>query len=76
MMKQHETLNLQYSLQVGSYICSTTCDVCNLEPGEENEFRVMAENSHGLGEPLLKSKPILTVRKSILPGCGSQACDW
>jgi len=29
-----------------------------LEPGEEYEFRVMAENSNGVSEPLTTTEPI------------------
>ena len=36
-----------------------TCQVRNLEPGTEYEFRIMAENPQGVSEPLETEKPIL-----------------
>lgn len=36
-----------------------TCQVRNLEPGTEYEFRVMAENAQGISEPLETDKAIL-----------------
>lgn len=45
--------------QIGGVISTPTAEVRNLEPGQEYEFRVMAQNSNGLSEPLLTSEPIL-----------------
>lgn len=46
-------------LQAGGFVSSPTCDVRNLEPGTEYEFRVMAENSNGVSEPLMTTEPVL-----------------
>ena len=45
--------------KVSSFINSPSCNVRNLEPGTEYEFRVMAENMQGVSEPLETSEPIL-----------------
>ncbi|KAK3103159.1 hypothetical protein FSP39_016894 [Pinctada imbricata] len=45
--------------KVSSFINSPSCNVRNLEPGTEYEFRVMAENMQGVSEPLETSTPIL-----------------
>ena len=36
-----------------------SCAVKGLEEGKEYEFRVIAENLHGLSEPLVVSAPVL-----------------
>ena len=45
--------------KVSGAVSLPQCNVRNLEPGEEYEFRVMAANAHGVGEPLMTSAPIL-----------------
>ena len=44
--------------KVSGAVSTPQCLVRNLEVGEEYEFRVMAQNSHGLSEPLLTSGPV------------------
>ncbi len=42
-----------------SNICVTErCPVQGLEEGKKFEFRVMAENIHGLSDPLVTKEPI------------------
>ncbi|TGZ63952.1 hypothetical protein CRM22_006631 [Opisthorchis felineus] len=44
--------------KVSNFLNTTTATVRNLEVGNEYEFRVMAENAMGMGEPLMTTKPI------------------
>ncbi|KER21602.1 hypothetical protein T265_15051, partial [Opisthorchis viverrini] len=44
--------------KVSNFLNTTTATVRNLEVGNEYEFRVMAENAMGMGEPLVTTKPI------------------
>lgn len=40
-------------------VCSFCHQVRNLEPGTKYDFRVMAENSQGVSEPLETTEPVL-----------------
>lgn len=52
-----------------------TCQVCNLEPETEYEFRVMAENAQGISEPLETDKAILAKLPYDTPGApGTPKC--
>ncbi|XP_071120619.1 twitchin-like isoform X18 [Mytilus edulis] len=52
-----------------------TCQVRNLEPGTEYEFRVMAENAQGISEPLETDKAILAKLPYDTPGApGTPKC--
>lgn len=44
--------------KVSSFVNTPSCQVRNLEPGEEYEFRIAAENTHGVSEPLETTEPI------------------
>ena len=44
---------------VSRFCKGTTCDVSDLEGGQEYEFRVSAVNELGQSEPLLTDKPII-----------------
>ncbi|XP_076471204.1 twitchin-like [Babylonia areolata] len=46
--------------KVSSFCHSPKCQVRNLEPGTKYEFRVLAENSQGISEPLETSEAILS----------------
>ncbi|CAH8634151.1 unnamed protein product [Dicrocoelium dendriticum] len=44
--------------KVSNFLSTPTATVRNLETGKEYEFRVMAENAMGVGEPLMTTKAI------------------
>lgn len=44
---------------VSKFCRGTMCEVNDLEPNEEYEFRVSAVNEMGQSEPLLTTKPII-----------------
>lgn len=44
---------------VSRFCKGTSCEVNDLEPGEEYEFRVMAINELGQSDPLITDKPII-----------------
>ncbi|XP_071104533.1 twitchin-like isoform X3 [Haliotis cracherodii] len=46
--------------KVSSFVSSPKCTVRNLEPGEKYEFRIMAENTQGVSEPLETEEAILS----------------
>ena len=41
------------------FVSGTSCVVNKLKEGHEYEFRIIAENSNGLGEPLESTTPIV-----------------
>ena len=41
------------------FVSGTSCAINKLKEGTEYEFRVIAENQYGLGEPLVTEKPVL-----------------
>ncbi|XP_052800015.1 twitchin-like isoform X4 [Mya arenaria] len=45
--------------KIGGFVSTPTAEVRNLEPGQEYEFRVMAENSNGVSEPIETENPVL-----------------
>ena len=45
--------------KVSSFVTTPTCDVRNLDPGKEYEFRVSAVNNMGQSDPLMTTNPIL-----------------
>ncbi|XP_064634017.1 twitchin-like isoform X9 [Lineus longissimus] len=51
-----------------SFLSSPHATVRNLDPGKEYEFRVMAENKHGVSEPLVTSEPIKAKHPFDTPG--------
>lgn len=45
--------------KVSSFVPGTSCKVRNLVEGKAYDFRVCAENQHGVSEPLETSEPIV-----------------
>ncbi len=45
--------------RVHEFVGGTSCAINKLKEGQEYEFRVIAENQFGLGEPLVTEKPVL-----------------
>ncbi|KAH3877136.1 hypothetical protein DPMN_000993, partial [Dreissena polymorpha] len=61
--------------KVGGFVSTPITEVRNLEPGEEYEFRVMAENSNGVSEPLVTDTPIFAKLPYDKPGApGTPKC--